>query len=73
MAIPHIDLPVPYERIPGEVKRILDHCASLASETAAARAVLAAIQASCPHLGVKRWRDRSDFPCSRCDHCGKEW
>ena len=75
MAVPQVSLPVPYEQIPAEVKRLRDHARGLRLETDLTSKVVQAVQECCPHPKehMIHSTDRAGYPESECRHCGKEW
>jgi hypothetical protein len=75
MAIPQVNLPVPFADIPAEVKRLSEHGRGLRLEADLTYKMVAAVQECCPHPKeqLSHWTDYGGWSNARCGHCGKEW
>jgi hypothetical protein len=75
MAIPSVSLPVPFDQIPAEVKRLEGHIKGLIGETRVAGSLLQAVRECCPHPQDQQesWSDYGGFHNVRCKHCGREY
>ena len=74
-SIPSVELPVPFEQIPAEVKRLSDHARGLRLQADLTAKMVQAVQDCCPHPKEKQrsWTDYGGDRNTRCEHCGKEW
>jgi hypothetical protein len=75
MPVPQISLPVPFEQIPAEVKRLSEHARGLRLEADLTSKMVRAVQECCPHPKeqLRGWTDYGGGSNTSCGHCGKEW
>jgi hypothetical protein len=73
MAIPQVALPVPFDQIPAEVKRLSDHARGLRAEAEITSKMIDAVRECCPHTKTQSWSDYGGGYNSECKHCGKRW
>jgi len=75
MAIPQVELPVPFDQIPAEVKRLCEHARGLRLQADLTSKMVDAVRECCPHTRdqLEHWTDYGGGSNTRCKHCGKEW
>lgn len=73
MAIPQVTLPVPFEQIPAEVKRLADHARQLEQEREIVLQLIKSVRSGCDHAKAEHWTDRGGGDAGRCPHCGLAW
>jgi hypothetical protein len=73
MAIPQVTLPVPFDQIPAEVKRLSEHARGLQQEAEMCLQLIKAVRTGCDHAQAEHWTDRAGDDSGRCPHCGFSW
>jgi hypothetical protein len=73
MAIPQVTLPVPFDQIPAEVKRLSEHARGLQLEREMVLKLIDAVRTGCDHAKAEHWTDRAGEPSGNCPHCGYTW
>ncbi len=72
MSVPGIEFPVPFDRIPAEVKRLRETIAARQADIFIATEMLHLVRKGCTHQFAERgYNERDGSWMNACPHCGE--